>query len=57
MADCRHSKLIEEQLLPFYYQKHYYPVKIGEIFSNRDRIIAKLGYGAYSTVWLAWDDR
>ena len=48
---------IEEQSLPFYHQKRYYPVQVGQIFNNRYRIIAKLGYGAYSTVWLAWDER
>lgn len=48
---------IEEETLPFYHQKHYYPVKIGQIFNSRYRVIAKLGYGAYSTVWLAWDER
>ncbi|KAK2809539.1 hypothetical protein FQN50_003807 [Emmonsiellopsis sp. PD_5] len=51
------SQTIEEQTLPFYRQKHYYPVKIGQVFNNRYRIIAKLGYGAYSTVWLAWDEK
>lgn len=54
MAD---SQRIEEQTLPFYHQKHYYPVKIGQLFNNRYRTIAKLGYGAYSTVWLTWDER
>ncbi|EEH05718.1 protein kinase [Histoplasma capsulatum G186AR] len=47
---------IEEETLPFYHQKHYYPVKIGQVFNSRYRVIAKLGYGAYSTVWLAWDE-
>ncbi|KAJ5703237.1 hypothetical protein N7488_010785 [Penicillium malachiteum] len=35
-----HSHSIEEQSVPFYHRKRY-------------RIITKLGYGAYSTVWLA----
>lgn len=52
-----HSQAIEEQTLPFYHRKYYYPVKIGQVFNDRYRIIAKLGYGAYSTVWLAWDER
>lgn len=47
--------MIEEQTLPFYHERRYYPVKIGQTFRNKYRIIAKLGYGAYSTVWLAWD--
>ncbi|KAJ5618219.1 hypothetical protein N7528_006862 [Penicillium herquei] len=52
-----HSNSIEEQSLPFYRRKRYYPVKIGQVFHNRYRIITKLGYGAYSTVWLACDER
>lgn len=52
-----HSQDIEEQSLPFYHQKRYYPVEIDQTFDNRYRIIAKIGYGAYSTVWLAWDER
>ncbi|KAK6826694.1 hypothetical protein RU639_004750 [Aspergillus parasiticus] len=54
MAD---RQAIEEQTLPFYHQKHYYPVKPGETLKDRFRAIAKLGYGAYSTVWLAWDKK
>ncbi|KGO74117.1 hypothetical protein PITC_021750 [Penicillium italicum] len=52
-----HSQAIEEQSLPFYHRKRYYPVEIGQILNNRYRIIAKIGYGAYSTVWLAYDKR
>ncbi|RAL10301.1 kinase-like protein [Aspergillus homomorphus CBS 101889] len=48
---------IEEQTLPFYHRKRYYPVKPGETLKNLYRIIAKLGYGAYYTVWLAWDEK
>ncbi|CAI7660131.1 unnamed protein product [Penicillium glandicola] len=52
-----HSQAMEEQTLPFYHGKYYYPVQIGQVFNDRYQIIAKLGYGAYSTVWLAWDER
>ncbi|EFE37876.1 hypothetical protein TRV_07467 [Trichophyton verrucosum HKI 0517] len=48
---------VEEQVLSFYRRKNYYPVKIGEAFNGRFRVIAKLGYGGYSTVWLARDNR
>lgn len=47
--------LIEEQTLPRYSPQHYYPVRLGETFHDRYRVIAKLGYGASSTVWLARD--
>eukprot|EP01054_Gregarina_sp_Poly1_P007106 Gregarina_sp_Poly_1__7105@NODE_388_length_8987_cov_115_762892_g317_i0_p1_GENE_NODE_388_length_8987_cov_115_762892_g317_i0NODE_388_length_8987_cov_115_762892_g317_i0_p1_ORF_typecomplete_len762_score126_13Pkinase/PF00069_25/5_7e20Pkinase/PF00069_25/1_1e19Pkinase_Tyr/PF07714_17/3_9e09Pkinase_Tyr/PF07714_17/1_9e06Kinaselike/PF14531_6/0_13Kinaselike/PF14531_6/0_067Pkinase_fungal/PF17667_1/0_0023Kdo/PF06293_14/0_045RIO1/PF01163_22/0_03RIO1/PF01163_22/6_9e03APH/PF01636_23/0_11APH/PF01636_23/1_8e03DUF11 len=33
----------------------YHPVKIGEIYQRRYRIEAKLGWGHFSTVWLATD--
>ncbi|OQD95933.1 hypothetical protein PENSOL_c018G11192 [Penicillium solitum] len=51
------GEAIEEQSLPRSHEKHHYPVKIGEMFKDQYRVIAKLGYGAYSTVWLAWDQR
>ena len=57
MAEDQARQAIEEQALPFYHRKRYYPIKIGQTFNNRYQIIAKLGYGAYSTVWLAWDGR
>lgn len=56
MTYSRSHQLIEEETLPLFYQKRYYPVKIGDIFKQQYRIIAKLGYGAYSTVWLARDE-
>ena len=33
----------------------YHPVHIGDIYHERYRVIHKLGYGAYSTVWLTRD--
>lgn len=57
IANSANGQPIEEQTLPFYHERHYYPVRIGEIFKNRYSIIAKLGYGAYSTVWLGWDNK
>lgn len=47
----------EEQTLPRFYEKRYYPVRIGQTFHNRYRILTKIGYGAHSTVWLARDQR
>ncbi len=44
--------LIEEELLPFYKQEDYYPVRIGEVLIAKYKVLGKLGYGAYSTVWL-----
>lgn len=33
----------------------YHPIMIGDIFHHRYRIADKLGFGGYSTVWLARD--
>lgn len=48
---------VEEHTLPFYEREQYYPVRIGEIFISRYQVVGKLGYGAYSTVWLSHDLR
>jgi serine/threonine protein kinase len=49
------DKRIEEETLPDYLAARYYPVRIGEVFVNRYQVVGKLGYGAFSTVWLARD--
>jgi len=33
----------------------YHPVHLGDVYCQRYRIIHKLGFGTYSTVWLARD--
>ena len=33
----------------------YHPVHLGDIYCERYRVINKLGFGSYSTVWLARD--
>jgi serine/threonine-protein kinase SRPK3 len=33
----------------------YHPVHVGETFKNRYRILKKLGWGAFSTVWFSHD--
>lgn len=38
-----------------YAQGLYYPVQIGDVMDGRYRIDHKLGWGGYSTVWLAHD--
>jgi serine/threonine-protein kinase SRPK3 len=33
----------------------YHPIHLGDVYCQRYRVIHKLGFGAYSTVWLARD--
>ncbi|KAF2723595.1 kinase domain-containing protein [Polychaeton citri CBS 116435] len=49
------DKRIEEETLPLYEPQQYYPVHIGDIYQSKYRVAGKLGYGAYSTVWLCRD--
>ena len=41
---------------PKYYRKGgYHPVSIGDVYNKRYRVVHKLGWGYYSTVWLVYD--
>ena len=46
---------LEEETLPFYDERRFYPVHVGEIFHSRYKVVTKLGYGVNSTVWLCQD--
>ncbi|KAL1386112.1 kinase-like domain-containing protein [Phyllosticta capitalensis] len=46
---------IEEETLPKYVASRFYPAQIGETIRDRYQIVGKLGFGAFSTVWLARD--
>ena len=35
----------------------YHPVHLGDFFNDRYTVVRKLGYGQYSTVWLARDTK
>lgn len=49
------SQELDEETLPTYQPEKYYPVNQGEIVNDRYQILAKIGYGVTSTVWLAKD--
>jgi len=38
-----------------YVKGGYHPVNIGEVFNRRYTVVRKLGWGHFSTVWLAKD--
>lgn len=45
----------EDEGLPDYKIGGYHPVHVGEVFKERYVVIQKLGWGHFSTVWLAKD--
>ncbi|KID93619.1 protein kinase domain protein, partial [Metarhizium majus ARSEF 297] len=47
------NKPIDEELLPGDRLRSFHPTRPGEVLDGRFKTIAKLGYGAGSTVWLA----
>lgn len=49
---------VSEESFARYAPGGYHPVRIGDLFNQgRYKIVRKLGYGLYSTVWLAFDGR
>ena len=51
------SQKVEEERLPFYNRDDYYPMRIGVLIKDRYQVVAKLGFGTSSTVWLCHDLR
>jgi serine/threonine-protein kinase SRPK3 len=48
----------DEEDFEDYCKGGYHPVKIGDIFNDgRYTVVRKLGWGHFSTVWLAKDDQ
>ncbi|CAI2361764.1 unnamed protein product [Moneuplotes crassus] len=45
----------DNESLPDYKEGGYHPVHIGETFNKRYRVLKKLGFGAFSTVWFCHD--
>lgn len=43
--------------LDLYEAGGYHPVKIGDVLGQHYQVVDKLGYGGYSTIWLARDTR
>jgi hypothetical protein len=47
----------EEEPLTDYTRGGYYPINLGDVLQHRYKVVRKLGWGGYSTVWLAYDQR
>ncbi|PPJ49763.1 hypothetical protein CBER1_02853 [Cercospora berteroae] len=46
---------IEEEQSPYYYPDRFHPTRLYDVLNNQYQIVAKLGHGSGSTVWLARD--
>ncbi|KAK3984177.1 Serine/threonine-protein kinase [Cladorrhinum sp. PSN332] len=47
-------RAISEESIGRYCEGGYHPVRIGDVFNGgKYKVVSKLGYGVYSTVWLA----
>lgn len=55
--DLPRPLLLEEETLDCYSPDQFYPVAVGEVLNSSYKVVAKLGYGAQSTVWLCRDVR
>ncbi len=52
-STANHCEMLEEENLPGYSAADFYPVRIGEEFNLKYKILGKLGYGSNSTIWLS----
>jgi serine/threonine-protein kinase SRPK3 len=50
-------KLEDVESVEHYCPGRFHPITIGDHLHGPYRIVHKLGFGAYSTVWLAKDER
>lgn len=46
---------VEEETIPGYDSKRFYPVNPGQVLRGQYKVLTKLGWGSTSTVWLAED--
>ncbi|KAI1361811.1 protein kinase [Xylaria arbuscula] len=51
----KYNHILHVESLKCYHTGGYHPVELGDVIKNRYKIIDKLGYGSFSTVWLARD--
>ncbi|EFQ97386.1 CMGC/SRPK protein kinase [Nannizzia gypsea CBS 118893] len=54
---CRYQYIDDVEKLERYKPGGYHPVLIGDVLHSRYQVVHELGYGTYSTVWLAYDQQ
>lgn len=54
-ADCEDYTESDDEGADGYRKGGYHPVTLGEVYNGRYHVIAKLGWGHFSTVWLCQD--
>lgn len=42
----------QEEGLDSYHKHGFHPVRLGDIYNSKYKVLRKLGYARYSTVWL-----
>lgn len=47
----------EQENAEMYKEGGYHPIKIADVIQDRYHIVRKIGFGHFSTVWLAWDNK
>ena len=55
MTDQSLTLPTSEEQLEHYTPGGYHPTNLGDTFNDRYVVVRKLGWGGYSTVWLAED--
>ena len=40
-----------------YHKGGFHPVHLGELYNGKYKVLRKLGYGRYSTMWLVKDEQ
>ncbi|KAJ5675466.1 hypothetical protein N7462_008363 [Penicillium macrosclerotiorum] len=51
------DEMVDEEIYQNYNPKNFYPANPGDVLADRYQILAKVGWGMSSTVWLARDMR
>ncbi|KAF2671389.1 kinase domain-containing protein, partial [Microthyrium microscopicum] len=52
-----YNLITEVETLEQYRKGGYHPVHLGDVFHDRYQVFHKIGFGSYSTVWLAYDTK